>query len=148
MVRRKRDWKRYNHFRKYEVTKAIHDIAIIIGKEKEPYKVRAPGTRGRPPANPRAIAMFHFIKALLNKSYRETYAYIIANPTLWRTDLFGAVPAPNTANEHAKDIPEWYMDRIIRHQSRKLKRATDNCGRCYRFWHKEISAVAISSYTW
>ena len=122
MGKRKRDWKRYNHFRKYEVKKAIENVARIIAEEKPPYKVRETGTRGRPPANPRAMAMFVFIMGLLNKSYRETYAYIIANPTLWRADLFGKAPAPNTVNDHVKDIPERYMDRIIKRQSRRLKK--------------------------
>lgn len=122
MTRRKRDWKRYNHFRKYEVKKAIEDVAAIIAEEKPPYKVREASTRGRPPANPRAIAMFVFIMGLLNKSYRETYAYIIANPTLWRKDLFGKVPAPNTVNDHVKDVPERYIDRIIKRQSCRLKK--------------------------
>lgn len=122
MPHRKRDWKRYNHLRKYEVKKAIGDVATIIAKEKPPYRVREPGTRGRPPANPRAIAMFVFIMGLLNKSYRETHAYIIANSTLWRKDMFGKVPAPNTVNDHVKDIPERYMDRIIKRQSRRLKK--------------------------
>lgn len=122
MTRRRRDWKRYNHFRKYEVKEAIGDVATIIAEEKPPYKVREPSTRGRPPANPRAIAMFVFIMGLLNKSYRETYAYIIANPTLWRKELFGKVPAPNTVNDHLKDVPERYMDRIIKRQSRRLKK--------------------------
>ena len=122
MTRRKRDWKRYNHFRKYEVKKAIGDVATIIAEENPPYKVRESGTRGRPPANPRAIAMFVFIMGLLNKSYRETYAYIIANSSLWRNELFGKVPSPNTVNDHVKDIPERYMDRIIKRQSRRLKK--------------------------
>lgn len=119
---RKRDWKRYNHFRKYEVKEAIRDIVEIIAEEKPPYKVREPCTRGRPPANPGAIVMFMFIKELLDKSYRETHAYIIANPSLWREDLFGKLPAPNTVNDHVKEIPERYMDRIIRRQSRRLKK--------------------------
>ena len=122
MARRKRDWQRYNHFRKYEVKKAVEDVATIIAEEKPPYKVRESGTRGRPPVNPKAVAMFIFIMGLLAKSYRETYAYIIANPTLWRGDLFGKVPAANTANQHASDIPERYMDRIIKRQSRRLKK--------------------------
>jgi hypothetical protein len=104
------------------VKKAISDVATIIAEENPPYKVRKSGTRGRPPANPRAIAMFVFIMGLLNKSYRETYAYIIANSSLWRNDLFGKVPSPNTVNDHVKNIPERYMDRIIKRQSRRLKK--------------------------
>ena len=122
MARRKRDWQRYNHFRKYEVKEAVENVATIIAEEKPPYKVRESGTRGRPPANPRAIAMFVFLMGLLNKSYRETYAFIIANASLWREELFGKVPAPNTVNEHVKNIPERYMNRIIKHQSRRLKK--------------------------
>ena len=122
-MRRKRDWKRYNHFRKWEIQEAIDDLAEIIAKEEPPYKVREPGTRGRPPANPRAIAMFVCIKELLGKSYRDTYAYIISNPSLWRKDLFGKVPAWNTVNDHIKDIPEEYMNRIIKCQSQRLKKS-------------------------
>ena len=95
---------------------------MIIAEEKPPYKVRQPDTRERPPKNPRAIAMFVFIMGLLSKSYRETYAYIIVNPTLWREDMFGTVSAPTTVNDHVKDIPERYMDRIIKRQPCRLKK--------------------------
>jgi hypothetical protein len=123
--KRKLDWKRYNHFRKHDVKIAIKDVSDIIVEEKTPYKIREPGTRGRPPANPKAIAMFVFIMGLLNKSYRETYAYILASPNLWRTDEFGKIPHPNTVNDHVKDIPERYMDRIIKRQSRRLKKGDE-----------------------
>lgn len=122
MARRKRDWTRYNHFRKFEIQKAIRDIAQIVFEEKPPYKVRERGTRGRPPANPKAIAMFVFVMVIMNKSYRDTYAYLIGNSSLWREDLFGKVPAPNTVNDHIRDIPEGYIDRIIRRQSKRLKK--------------------------
>jgi len=125
MAHRKRDWKRYNHFRKIEIGKAVEDSAQIIAEEKPPYKVRSPHTRGRPPANPKAIAMFVVIMGLLNKSYRETYSYIIVSPALWRDNIFGKVPAPNTVNEHIKDIPERYLDRLLKHQSRRLKKGDE-----------------------
>jgi hypothetical protein len=125
MVRRKRDWKRYNHFRKIDVGSAIESLAQLIVKEKPPYKVRPSGTRGRPPANPRAIAMFTVIMGILNKSYRETYSYIFANPTLWREDFFGKIPAPNTVNDHIMDIPERYLDRLLKQQSRRLKKGNE-----------------------
>lgn len=123
MVRnRKFDWKRYNHFRKHDVKQAIVDVTTIVAEEKAPYAVREANTRGRPPANPRAIAMFFLIMGMLDKSYRETYAYIDANPNLWREDLFGMVPHYNTVNDHTKDIPERYMNRIIKQQSKRLKK--------------------------
>lgn len=125
MAHRKRDWKRYNHFRKIEVGKAIEELAQLIVKEKPPYKVRPSGTRGRPPANPRAIAMFVVIMGIFNKSYRETYSYIFTNPTLWREDFFGKIPAPNTVNDHIKNIPERYLDRLLKRQSRRLKKGNE-----------------------
>jgi len=125
MGRRKRDWKRYNHFRKIDVGRAIEGLVQLILKEKPPYKVRPSGTRGRPPANPRAIAMFAIIMGILNKSYRETYSYIFANPSLWSVDLLGKIPAPNTVNDHITDIPERYLDRLLKQQSRRLKKGSE-----------------------
>jgi len=76
--------------------------------------VRAEGTVGRPPADPRAIAVCLLIRAIFGYSYRSTYSFLASSKDYREACGMTHLPGYNTIQEHCKDIPEKYLDGLIR----------------------------------
>jgi len=76
--------------------------------------VKAEGTVGRPPAEPRAIAVCLLIRAIFGLSYRSTYSFLASSRDYREACGIARLPGYNTAQEHCRDVPEKYLDGLVR----------------------------------
>jgi len=76
--------------------------------------VKADGTVGRPPADPRAIVVCLLIRAIFGYSYRSTYSFLASSRDYREACGIKHLPGYNTIQEHCKDVPEKYLDGLIR----------------------------------
>jgi len=84
----------------------------LMDTRGDPYDVRPLGTVGRPPAHPKDIVIFLMIKELFCLSYLDTESFLawICEERSW---LMETVPDANTAQEHIKDIPLFYLTELL-----------------------------------
>jgi transposase len=76
--------------------------------------VKAEGTVGRPPADPRAIAVCLLIRAIFGYSYRSAYSFLASSRDYREACGIARLPGYNTVQEHCKDVPEKYLDGLVR----------------------------------
>jgi transposase len=76
--------------------------------------VKAEGTVGRPPADPRVIATCLLIRAIFGYSYRDTYSFLASSGDYREMCGIGHLPGYNTIQEHCRDVPEEYLDGLVR----------------------------------
>ena len=78
--------------------------------------MRCEGTVGRPPADSRAIVVCLLIRAIFGFSYRSVYSFLASSRDY--REACGIkedhLPGYNTIQEHCKDVPEKYLDGLIR----------------------------------
>jgi Transposase domain (DUF772) len=89
-------------------------MAMAVGSSEPPYPVKADGTVGRPPADPRAIVVCLLIRAVFGLSYRSTYSFLASSREYREVCGIKHLPGYNTVQEHCRDIPEKYLDELIR----------------------------------
>ena len=88
-----------------------------------PYEVREEGTVGRPPADPRSIVICLLIRAIFGLSYRSVYSLLASSREYRRMcGIDEHLPGYNTVQEHASDVPERYLDGLIRLLSERIMR--------------------------
>jgi hypothetical protein len=78
---------------------------MAVRSSAPPYQVKADGSVGRPPADLRAIFGF---------SYRSTYSFLASSREYREACGINDLPGYNTIQEHCKDVPEKYLDGLIR----------------------------------
>ena len=76
--------------------------------------MKAKGTVGRPPADPRAIAFCLLIRAIFGYSYRSTYSFLASSRDYREACGIRHLPGYNTVQEHCGDVPEKYLDGLVR----------------------------------
>ena len=76
--------------------------------------MKAEGTVGRPPADPRVIATCLLIRAIFGYSYRDTYSFLASSGDYREMCGIGHLPGYNTIQEHCRDVPEEYLDGLVR----------------------------------
>ncbi len=76
--------------------------------------MKAEGTVGRPPADPKAIVACLLIRAVFGLSYRDTYSFLASSGDYREVLGIKRLPGYNTVQEHCKDVPEKYLDGLIR----------------------------------
>ncbi len=76
--------------------------------------MKADGTVGRPPADPRVIVVCLLIRAIFWLSYRDTYSFLASSRDYREACGIKHLPGYNTTQEHCKDVPEKYLDGLIR----------------------------------
>ncbi len=86
----------------------------MVGSSEPPYQVKAEGTVGRPPADPRAVVVCLLIRAIFGYSYRDAYSFLKSSSDYRRICGIKHLPGYNTVQEHCKEVPEKYLDGIIR----------------------------------
>src|SRR6202022_1514482 len=90
-------------------------IAMAVNSSEPAYQVRADGTIGRPPADPRAIVVCLLIRAIFGYSYRSVYSFLASSRDYREAcGIKQHLPGYNTVQEHCKDVPEKYLDDLIR----------------------------------
>jgi transposase len=86
--------------------------------------VREKGAVGRPPADPRSISICLIVRAIFGLSYRSVRSFLASSKDYRRMcGLTNKLPGYNTIQEHAKDVPETYLDHLIRLTSERIMRA-------------------------
>ncbi len=82
-----------------------------------PFRVKANGTPGRTPADPRDVILFLLLRALEGWSFDKTYATLRALPHLATILGFSKpahLPAPSTVQGLVKRIPVSYWEELVR----------------------------------
>ncbi len=87
---------------------------MAVSSSDPPYQVKADGTVGRPPADPRAIAICLLIRAIFGYSYRSVYSFLASSRDYRDACGITRLPGYNTIQEHCKDVPEKYLDGLVR----------------------------------
>jgi hypothetical protein len=87
---------------------------MAVRSSEPPYQVKADGTVGRPPADPRAIVVCLLIRAIFGYSYRSTYSFLASSRDYREACGIKHLPGYNTVQEHCTDVPEKYLDKLIR----------------------------------
>lgn len=107
---RKGYWHRYRRQRKGRFLRILGNLKARLADKPDPYPVRVPGTRGRPPMPPKAVLIAFLFKVLLDLSYNDTEAFL-----RWATwdGLVVRVPAAGTIQEHVADLPEAYLEAML-----------------------------------
>lgn len=82
--------------------------------------VKEKGTVGRPPADPRQIAICLIIRAVFGLSYRSVYSLLAGCRDYREICSLEDVPGYNTIQEHAKDIREGYLEELVRQTSSRI----------------------------
>ena len=80
------------------------------------------GTVGRPPADPRTVAICHLIRAIFRLSYRSIYSLLSFNIEYREICRIRHLPAYNTIQEHAKDLSEGYLNELVKQTSITIMR--------------------------
>jgi len=134
-------WSKYKRKRRFAYIRVISNIKRIMDDLPDPYRVKPPGTRGRPPVPPKVILIAILIKELFGLSYISTESFLLwivqSNPY-----ILPRVPAANTIQEHVKDIPISYMQKMLFQTLKILENqqmdiiidATGICTRQYGRW--------------
>ena len=105
-------WGRYKRQRKGRFRRAICGMKRQLESKPDPYKVKDPGTVGRPPVPPKTILICVLVKVLLGLSYIDTESFL--NWVVGETHcLIDKVPGANTIQEHMKDIPVEYLEEML-----------------------------------
>lgn len=107
---RKGYWHRYRRQRKGRFLRILGNLKARLAAKPDPYPVRAPGARGRPPMPPKAVLIAFLMKVLLDLSYNDAEAFL-----RWATfeGLVVRVPAASTIQEHVADISEAYVEALL-----------------------------------
>lgn len=79
--------------------------------------MKAQGTVGRPPANPRAIVICLIIRAVFRLSYRSVYSLLASSSEYREICGIKHLPAYNTVQEHVKDVGEGYLNELVKRTS-------------------------------
>ena len=120
--KRNRDWKRYNGFRKDEYGLTLPILAEAVYSTPPPYKVKKRGTVGRPPADPRAVAICLLIRAIFRLSYRSVYSLLASSSEYIGICRIRHLPAYNTVQEYVKDVGEGYLNELVKQTSAAIMR--------------------------
>jgi len=84
--------------------------------------VKEQGTVGRPPADPRAVAICLIIRAIFRLSYRSVYSLLASSSEYRGICRIKHLPAYNTVQEHVKDVSEGYLNRLVKQTSAAIMR--------------------------
>lgn len=78
---------------------------------------------GRPPADPRLIVICLIIRAIFGLSYRSVYSLLASSREYRRMcGIDHHLPSYNTVQEHVKDVPERYLDQLVKETSERIMR--------------------------
>jgi len=84
--------------------------------------VKEQGTVGRPPADPRTVAILLLIRAIFRLSYRSVYSLLASSRECRGICRIRHLPAYNTVQEHVKDISEGYLNELVKWTSAAIMR--------------------------
>jgi len=97
-------------------------IAEAVYSAPPPYRVKEQGTVGRPPADPRAVAILLIMRAIFRLSYRAVYSLLASSSEYRGICKIKHLPAYNTVQEHVRDVGEGYLNRLIAQTSASIMR--------------------------
>jgi len=84
--------------------------------------VKEQGTVGRPPADPRTVAICLLIRAIFRLSYRSVYSLLASSSKYRSICRIKHLPAYNTVQEHVKDVSEGYLNELVAQTSTAIMR--------------------------
>ncbi len=105
----KRDWQAYDLYRKDEEALFLEKARELIWSLPPPYEEKQ---TGRPPYNPRSMAMIALLKMKFKKDYRSLESHLRARRDL--LEIIGLNEAPSKSSIHLslKRMPESYLKRL------------------------------------
>jgi transposase len=115
-----RNWTRYRRFLRHGLRRTLELLADLVRDSPPPFQVRPPGTRGRPPTDPRDVARFLLFRTLERASFDTAHALLTALPGLTRLLGFRKVPAASTAAQLVARVPATYLEALLRALAERL----------------------------
>lgn len=105
----KRDWQVYGLYRKDEETLFLEKARELVWSLSPPYEEKQ---TGRPPYNPRGMAMVALLKMKFKKDYRSLESHLRARRDL--LEIMGLDEAPSKSSIHLslKRMPEPYLKKL------------------------------------
>ena len=100
---------------------------------------------GRPPIDPRHIAICLIIRGIFYLSYRSVYSLLAGCDEYQEICRMNHVPGYNTVQEHVKDVPERYLDGLIRQTSSRIMKAQGR-GACSSAC--DGTGISTKKYVW
>ncbi|MGI0129859.1 MAG: transposase [Thermoplasmata archaeon] len=148
---RRLDWARYRRFLRHGWKPLLALLRRLVRDLPTPYSVRPPGTRGRPPTDPRDVVRFLLLRTLEGWSYDEVHATLDACPEFRRRLGFRHLPAAPTVAALSARVPPTYLERLVaelarRCATRPLHLAGDGTGLSTRRFERWIAARAHSGH--
>lgn len=139
--RRRIDWARYRRFLRHSWLRTLPLLRHLVRSSPAPYRVRRPGTPGRPPTLPRDVVRVLLLRALGTWSYDEVHALLVALPALARALGLRRVPAASTVAAWASHVPPEYLVDLLgrlarRIPSRRPHLAGDGTGLSLHRWER------------
>lgn len=117
---RRIDWGRYRQFLRRSWSRVLPLLRQLVHSAPPPYRVRPPGTPGRPPTPPRDVVRCLLLRALGSWSYDEVQALLTALPSLARAVGLRHVPAASTVAAWAPRVPPEYLTALVGRLARQI----------------------------
>lgn len=122
MRRRKKYQKKYRKFLRNGLGKVLVTMGETIDNSPPHFKVKPPGTRGRPPTPPKDVVRFLLLRSLFFWSYDSIYALLNVSTCITKALGFEKIPAPTTVQGLVDKVPRSYMEELIRALASRIRR--------------------------
>jgi transposase len=123
---RRIDWARYRRFLREGWSDVLRVLADLVRDLPPPYRVRPPGTPGRPPTDPKDVVRCLLLRALEGWSFDEVHATLCALPQLARRLRCRRIPAAPTVAALAPRVSVEYLQTLLARLAQRLVRAREN----------------------
>ncbi|HZY70587.1 MAG TPA: transposase, partial [Thermoplasmata archaeon] len=130
---RRLDWARYRRFLRRGLRRTVIRIARLVARAPPAFRVRAPGTPGRTPTDPREVVRCLLFRSLHHCSYDQAHAMLLAFPDVARVLGVRRLPAAPPVAALAVRVPPPYLERLLgqlarRGRSHRVNLAGDGTG--------------------
>lgn len=103
------NWQAYDLYRKDEEALFLEKAKKVVWSLPPPYEEKH---TGRPPYNPRGMAMIALLKMKSKKDYRSLESHLRARRDLLEIMELDEAPSKSTIHLSLKKIPESYLKRL------------------------------------
>ncbi len=109
----RRNYQRHRQFLRHGWLLLFPLLRSVVHEAPPPFRVKAPGTPGRPPTDPKDVLRFLLLKNLQGWSYDETHATLEVLPELRRLLGFRQLPAASTVVGLVRKVPIGYLEDLV-----------------------------------
>lgn len=106
----RRNYQRHRQFLRHGWLLLFPLLRTVVNEAPPPFRVKAPGTPGRPPTDPRDVLRFLLLKNLEGWSYDETHATLEVLPELRRLLGFRKLSSASAVVGLVHKVPIGYLE--------------------------------------